>query len=185
MLTSHFTEINILFVTKSHTLHSEQDQFPKELKPHSSHVNKTSTQPPSAQSSKGTLHTKSHCPFSPFPSNKFGGEGVYEPGLFQFGYYRSNHHKGIIIKFSYNLIEPEPLPCTPACGHEFYALAMHPHPTFTARIHIQNLIKCLWWSFFVETVNVLRLLAIFTKELCCCCLATLFQEVSNLLTPAS
>ena len=35
-------------------------------------------------------------------------------------------------KISYSLIEPQPLPCTPACGHEFHALAFQSHPTFTA-----------------------------------------------------
>ena len=35
-------------------------------------------------------------------------------------------------KISYRLIEPEPLLCTPAWGSEFQALAVHPHPTFTA-----------------------------------------------------
>ena len=42
-LTFHFPEvINILFVSKFHTHYLEQDQFPKEFKPHSPHVNKTS-----------------------------------------------------------------------------------------------------------------------------------------------
>ena len=35
-------------------------------------------------------------------------------------------------KISYNSIEPQPLPCTPACVHEFHALALTPHHTFTA-----------------------------------------------------
>ena len=35
-------------------------------------------------------------------------------------------------KISYSLIEPQPLPSTPAYGHEFHAVAFHPHPTFTA-----------------------------------------------------
>ena len=35
-------------------------------------------------------------------------------------------------KISYSLIDPQPLPCIPACGDEFRALAFHPHPTFTA-----------------------------------------------------
>ena len=35
-------------------------------------------------------------------------------------------------KISYSLIEPQPLPCTPACGYKFHALAVHPHLLFIA-----------------------------------------------------
>ena len=60
---------------------------------------------------------------------------IQEPDLFPSGYSRSNHHKRdshiTRSKISYSLIESQPLSCTPACGHEFHALAFHPHPTFT------------------------------------------------------
>ena len=35
-------------------------------------------------------------------------------------------------KILYSLIEPQALFCTLACGNKFYALAVHPHPTFIA-----------------------------------------------------
>ena len=35
-------------------------------------------------------------------------------------------------KISFSLIEPQPFLFTPACGYEYHALAVHPHPTFTA-----------------------------------------------------
>ena len=48
----------------------------------------------------------------------------------------NNHHKQdskiTRSKISYNLIEPQPLPCTTACDYEFHALAVHPLPTFTS-----------------------------------------------------
>ena len=48
----------------------------------------------------------------------------------------NNHHKQdskiTRSKISYNLIEPQPLPCTTACCYEFHALAVHPLPTFTS-----------------------------------------------------
>ena len=34
-------------------------------------------------------------------------------------------------KISYSLIEPQSLLFTLACGYEFHALAVHPHPPFT------------------------------------------------------
>ena len=34
-------------------------------------------------------------------------------------------------KISDSLIKSQPLPCTPACRHEFHALKFHPQPTFT------------------------------------------------------
>ena len=37
-----------------------------------------------------------------------------------------------LSKISYSLIEPQLLPCTPACGYKFHALAFQLHPTFIA-----------------------------------------------------
>ena len=58
---------------------------------------------------------------------------VHEPGLFQSRFYWSNHHKwdSQIARstISYNLIEPQPLPCTPSCGHKLHALSFQPHLT--------------------------------------------------------
>ena len=76
---------------------------------------------------------------------------------------------------SYSLIESQPLTCTPACGHEFHAFTFHPHPTFTTPLvgsawldlHLESDIGGLWWSSFVETVNVFRLLTDFKEELHC------------------
>ena len=60
---------------------------------------------------------------------------IHELDLFQSGYSQSNHHKRDSYitrsKISYSLVESQPLPCTPGCGHEFHALAFHSHPTFT------------------------------------------------------
>ena len=57
---------------------------------------------------------------------------VDKPGLFQSRYYWSNHQKWdsqiTRSKISYNLIEPQPLPCRPAQRQEFHALAFHPRP---------------------------------------------------------
>ena len=123
----------IVFLTRLHTYSSEQDQLPKELKPHSQHVNKTSALPPLAESSKGAPHSKSHCTFSSLPSNSLGDTRAWS---FSIRYSQSKHHKWDFhitrSKISYSLIEPQPLPSTPACGHEFHALAFHPHPTFAA-----------------------------------------------------
>ena len=62
-------------------------------------------------------------------------------------------------KISYNFLEPQPLLCTPACGYEFHALVVHPHPhirSASSHIHIWKPAGSLWWSFFAETVYVLR-----------------------------
>ena len=70
-------------------------------------------------------------------------------------------------KVSYSLIEPQPLLCTPACGYKPHALVVHSRPTFTAppvgSIY-GNRSKGLWWSFFAETVYMLRPLAVFAEE---------------------
>ena len=54
----------------------------------------------------------------------------------QSGYSQSNYRKwdSQITRsyITYGLIEPQPLPCKPACSYEFHALAVYPHPTFTA-----------------------------------------------------
>ena len=61
---------------------------------------------------------------------------IHDPGLFESGYSQSSHHKQDFkitrSKTSYSLIEPQPLPSTPASDYEFHALAVHPHTTFTA-----------------------------------------------------
>ena len=63
-------------------------------------------------------------------------------------------------------MEPQPLLCTPARGHEFHALAFYPHPTFTAflvgsefKIRLE---VCA--GVFVETVNVFKPLAVSTDS---------------------
>ena len=88
---------------------------------------------------------------------------VHELGLFQSWYYRSNHYKRdsqiTRSKISYNLIEPQPPPCTPACGHEFHAFSFHPHPTFTAPLVGSTFRippEVCGGVCFVEAVNVLR-----------------------------
>ena len=61
---------------------------------------------------------------------------IHGPDIYQFSYSHLNHHKRDCqitrSKISYSLIEPQPHPCTPACGYEFHALAVYPHRTFTA-----------------------------------------------------
>ena len=58
------------------------------------------------------------------------------PCLFQSVYFQLNHHKRhsqiTRSKVSYSLIEPQPLPWTPACGYQFHVLAVHPSPNFTS-----------------------------------------------------
>ena len=39
-------------------------------------------------------------------------------------------------KFSYSSIESQLLPCAPASGYEFHALAVYLHPPFTAPFSI-------------------------------------------------
>ena len=71
-------------------------------------------------------------------------------------------------KISYSLIKHQPLLCAPACGYEFHALAVYPHPTFTTPP-----VSSAFWirsevcgaAFFAETVYVLRLLAVFAEKL--------------------
>ena len=79
-----------------------------------------------AQSSKGASPTLNHSPFSPLLSNR--------SRRYKSLYSQSNHHKRdshiTRSKISFSLIEPQPLPSSPAYGHEFHALAFHPHPTF-------------------------------------------------------
>ena len=41
------------------------------------------------------------------------------------GYSQSNHSQITRSKNSYSLIQPLPLPCTPACGHQFHALTFN------------------------------------------------------------
>ena len=79
-----------------------------------------------------STHTKSHCPTS---SLKQVWE-VHEPGFFTPavtpGLITTNRDSQITrSKIYYNLIELQPLRCTPLCCHEFHALAFHPHPRFT------------------------------------------------------
>ena len=69
-----WSNATFFFVTQSYTYSSERDQVPNELKPHSPQVNKTSTQPPLAQLSKGTPHTLNHTAPSPlFHQTGLGG----------------------------------------------------------------------------------------------------------------
>ena len=45
-------------------------------------------------------------------------------------------------------------------------LTPHTHST-SSQIHTCSPVESLWWSLFVGTVNILRLLAVFAEELCC------------------
>ena len=51
--------------------------------------------------------------------------------------YMSHHKRDSQItrtKICYTLVEPQPLPCTPNCGHEFYALEVYPHARYIYRL---------------------------------------------------
>ena len=68
-------------------------------------------------------------------------------------------------KISFSLIEPRPLPSTPAYGHEFHAVAFHP----LAAPMVGCAFKIRWdvcGAFFAETVNVFRPLPAYAEELC-------------------
>ena len=72
-------------------------------------------------------HTLNHNVPSPiFPQTR---PGDTRPWSFQF-----RLHKSPKVGFldCHSLIESQPLLCTPACDYEFYAPAVHPHPTLTA-----------------------------------------------------
>ena len=75
-----------------------------------------------------STHTKSHCPFSPLLANRSRRYSsliffnLVTPSRITTHVTRSN--------ISYSLIESQPLPCAPACSHEFHALTFHPHTTF-------------------------------------------------------
>ena len=72
-------------------------------------------------------------------------------------------------------MKPQQLPCTPACGYEFNAPAVHLHPPlpqFIApsvgsafEIRSEDYGGETVNIFFAETVNVLRVLAVFAEEL--------------------
>ena len=103
---------------------------------------------------------------------------IQEPDLFPSGYSRSNHHKRdshiTRSKISYSLIVSTtflytslrlwiPCTCIPPTPHIYNT---------SSRICLLDSIEGMLWSFFVETVNAFRLLAVFKEELRCC-LATL------------
>ena len=87
--------------------------------------------PAIAESSKNTPHIKSHRPFFPSPETR-----DTRSCLFQSGYSHLDHHRWdsqiARTKTSYCLIEPQPLPCTPAFCCQFHAFVVHPLPKFTA-----------------------------------------------------
>ena len=120
------------------------------------------------------LHTHwLHCSFSDLPSNR---SRRYTSLIFSIRYSQSNHHKWdshiTRSKSSYSLIDPQPLPCIPVCGDEFRALALHPHPTFTAP---------LVGSAFKVRLEVCGGAFLWKQSTClgCWCLATLSLEVST------
>ena len=166
-----------IVIIQSHTCSSEQDQLLKKLKPLSPHVNKTSTWPLLVQSSKGPPHTLNHTT----PSPLFPQTGLWDTWAWSFSiwYSQSNPHKQdshiTRSKISLSLIETQPLPSTPAYGHEFDALAFHLHPTFAAPLVVSAFKirsdDCV--EFFAKTVTALGLLAIYAGELCPWCSATL------------
>ena len=87
-----------------------------------------------AQSSNGAPHTLNHTALSRLlPQTSLE---IHGPGVYQFSYSHSSHYKRNFqitrSKTSYILIEPQPHPCTPGCGYEFYALPVYPQCTFTA-----------------------------------------------------
>ena len=165
---TYLKQCNTVFITQSHTYSSEQDQLPKELKPHSSHLNKTST--------KGTPHTLNHTASSPF----FPQAGLEDTRAWSFSiwYYQLNHKWDSHItrsKISYSLIEPQPL-----LLHQPMAMSsMHLHSTHTPLLQhlwLDLHLKSDWMSvleFLGGTVNMFRLLAVYVEELHRWCLATL------------
>ena len=91
------------------------------------------------------------------------------------GYPQSNHSQITRSKNSYSLIQSLPLSCTPACGHQFHALAVQSssHPThprspfkFTAplsRIRIWNQFRSLRWSFFCGNSQCVKTIGCFSR----------------------
>ena len=102
---------------------------------------------------------------------------IHETSLFQSSYSDSNHQKQnfeiTASNISYSLIKPQLFVCTPTFAYKFHALAVYQHPTFTA-LPIRGTsaiqINICSGPFFVNIVNVLRPLGIFTAELHCKCL---------------
>ena len=70
----------------------------------------------------------------------------------------------IIIKhatFSYSLIKSQLLPCAPACGYKFHALAVYLHPIFTAPFQSEAHLESIQTSaveLLAETADIFRLL---------------------------
>ena len=113
---------------------------PLQLKPYSPYVKKTSIERelPLSQSFKGVSNTLNHTtPFHPSPKQV---RSYTNPAFFQScfnPFYPSPINKSGISKspqekISFSLIEPQLLPCTPAYGYKFYALAVYLHPTLAA-----------------------------------------------------
>ena len=67
---------------------------------------------------------------------------------------------------SSGFIELQPLSCTQACDYRFIALAVHPPQIYgtSSVIPIWIQVGGLRWSFSVETISVLSLLAVFIQE---------------------
>ena len=74
------------------------------------------------------------------------------------------------------MIEPQTPLCAPACCYELHALAVHPHPTFTA-LPVRSAFTIRWEVFFAGTVNILRPLAVFAKELRHWCLTEFWMHL--------
>ena len=86
-------------------------------------------------------------------------------------------------KFYYSSIESQLLPCAPACGYKFHALAVYLHPIFTAPFqsdaHLES--NRTTEIFSGEMVNVFRPLAIFAEELHRGCLTGFYRILCSLL----
>ena len=68
-------------------------------------------------------------------------------------------------KICFSLIQPQLLPCTPACGYKFHALAVYLHPTLTAHtIRGAFGIQSNIFGGAFSIVNVLRLFDYFRRR---------------------
>ena len=156
-LTFHFPQaIQHIFLRKFHIYPLEQDQHPKELKLHSPHVNKTSACIKQHQHNHlKALHTLNHTALS-LPSSLKQIQEIHDPGLPQSGYSQSSHRKWDYqitrSKISYNLIESQPLRCTPNCGYQFHALAVHSptHPSPKSTAPLGGSVFGIWRRSAVE-----------------------------------
>ena len=114
------------------------------------------------------LSTQSQCPFSPLPSNKSRRYttlvffNLATPGeLLTSGIPKSPEVRFLIVQSSLNHF----LVHRPAATNSMHMQCAHTrHLQYSSRICIWNPVGSRWWSFIVETVNVVRPLAVFTVD---------------------